>query len=185
MTRAHAPLLFVLLSPACSPANSLQGSMSELVSLGFNQVTVKLAQNQLVVSYLETSDGGSLSMPFQLAVDAPDGGFSANSTLLVSGLAQDGGSDAGAIDAGATDGGDGGPPVEDGGVLVYAVANRSVSTDPRPFSPIDRGHIDINEKPVVGKPVSGDFFVVFTYQTDGSLGSGRTVYGNFSATVTQ
>ena len=182
MTRAHATSLLVVLSIACSPANSLQGSMSSLVSLDFNQVTVKLAQDQLVISYLETSDGGGLSMPFQLAVDAPDGGFTANSTLLVSGLAQDGGPDAGITDGGL---GDGGVPPDDGGVLVYAVANRSVPTDPRAFSPIDRGHIDINQLPVVGQSVSGDFFVVFTYQTDGTLGSGRTVYGNFSATVTQ
>jgi hypothetical protein len=182
MTRANVTPLFVVLSLACSPANSLQGSMSSLVSLNFNQVTVKLAQNQLVVSYLENNDGGSLSMPFQLAVDAPDGGFQANSTLLVSGLAQDGGPDAGTTDGGLEDGGE---PVDDGGVLVYAAANRSVPTDPRAFSPIDRGHIDLNQQPVVGQSVSGDFFVVFTYQTDGSLGSGRTVYGNFSATVTQ
>ena len=182
MTRPHALLPFVVLFVACSPANSLQGSMGELVSLGFNQVTVKLAQNQLVVSYLQSSDGGGLTMPFQLAVNAPDGGFQANSTLLVSGLPQDGGVDGGETDAGL-DGG--GTTSADGGEVVYAVANRSVPADPRMFSPIDRGHIDIVQLPVVGQPVSGDFFVVFTYQTDGSLGSGRTVYGNFSATVTQ
>jgi hypothetical protein len=182
MTRTHAPLLLAALSLACSPSNSLQGSMGELVSLDFNQVTVKLAQNQLVVSYLETSDGGALSMPFQLAVDAPDGGFQANSTFLVSGLAQDGGSDAGTGDGGLGDGGD---AADDGGVVLFAVANRSVATDTRAYSPIDRGHVDLNQSPVVGQSVSGDFFVVFTYQTDGSLGSGRTVYGNFSATVTQ
>jgi hypothetical protein len=182
MTRAHAPLLVAVLSLGCSPANSLQGSMGELVSLGFNQVTVKLAQNQLVVSYLQTSDGGALTMPFQLTVDPPDGGFQANSTLLVSGVTQDGGLDAGATDAGLTDGG---TTVDDGGEVVYAVASRSVPNDARLYSPIDRGHVDLNQLPVVGQSVSGDFFVVFTYQTDGSLGSGRTVYGNFSATVTQ
>jgi hypothetical protein len=155
--------------------------MSELVSLQFNQVTVKLAQNQLVVSYLQSSDGGALSMPFQLAVDAPDAGFQANSTLLVSGLPQDGGTDAGVDDGGA----DGGASAADAGEVVFATANRSVATDPRPFSPIDRGHVDLNQLPKVGQTLSGDFFVVFTYQTDGSLGSGRTVYGNFSGTVTQ
>jgi hypothetical protein len=135
-----------------------------------------------VVSYLQASDGGALSMPFELTVDPPDAGFQANSTILVSGLAQDGGIDAGATDAGA---GDGGVTAADGGEVVFAVANRSVPTDPRPFSPIDRGHVDLSQQPVVGQSLSGDFFVVFTYQTDGSLGSGRTVYGNFSAVVTQ
>ena len=183
MTRTHAPVLWVVGCLACSPANSLQGSMDELVkSLDFNQVTIKLAQNQLVVSYLDTSDGGALTMPFQLTVDSPDSGFQANSTVLVSGLAQDGGIDAGATDAGL---GDGGATVADGGEVVFAQASRSVADDPRMFSPIDRGHIDLNQLPVVGQQLSGDFFVVFTYQTDGTLGSGRTVYGNFSATVTQ
>jgi hypothetical protein len=161
--------------------------MGELVSLEFNQVTVKLAQGQLVVSYLQSTDGGALSLPFELTVNPPDGGFQANSTLLVSGLAQDGGIDAGATDAGTTDAGsgDGGATTDAGGEVVLAVANRSVPMDSRPFSPIDRGHVDLVQKPVVGQSLSGDFFVVFTYQTDGSLGSGRTVYGNFSGTVTQ
>jgi hypothetical protein len=178
MTRtATVSLLCVL---GCS-ANSLDGSMSELTPLSFNQVTVKLAQKQLVISYFASSDGGGSSLPFQLAVDQPDGGFTANSRLEVSGLPPDGGIG----DAGVADGGDGGAPPNDGGVLVFAVATRSVPQDTRPFSAIDRGHIDLNQLPVVGQTASGDFFVVFAYQKDGSLGSGRTVFGNFSAKVSQ
>jgi hypothetical protein len=154
--------------------------MSELTSLSFNVVTVKLSQNQLVISYFQSSDGGENDLPFELTVDPPDGGFTANSTLEVSGLPQDGGTDAGVVD-----GGDAGAPPEDGGILVYGIASRFVTQDTRQFSAIDRGHIDLNQQPVVGKPMSGDFFVVFAYQNDGTLGSGRTVFGNFSATVSQ
>jgi hypothetical protein len=154
--------------------------MSELTPLSFNLVTVKLSQKQLVITYFQSSDGGENDLPFELTVDPPDGGFSANSRLEVSGLPQDAG-----VDAGVGDGGDGGATPEDGGILVYAVASRFVALDPRQFSAIDRGHVDLNQQPVVGKPMSGDFFVVFAYQNDGTLGSGRTVFGNFSATVSQ
>jgi len=172
-----------VLALGCSPSNTLEGSMIELTGpLTFNQVTVKLAQNQLVVSYLELDDGGGQSMPFQLTVDSPDGGFQANSHILVSGLTPDAGPDAGTTDGGDADGGE---DVSDAGEVVFAQASRSVPNDTHAFSPIDRGHVNLTQQPVVGQPASGDFFVVFTYQTDGTLGAGRTVFGNFSATVTQ
>ncbi len=173
--------LAILCLLGCSPANSLDGSMNELTSLSFNLVTIKLAQNQLVISYFQTSDGGATMLPFELAVDAPDGGFTANSRLEVTGLFPDGG----VVDAGVTDGGDAGAPPDDGGITVYAVATRSVPMDPREFSAIDLGHIDLNQLPTSGQTASGDFFVDFAYQMDGTLGSGRTVFGNFSATVNQ
>jgi hypothetical protein len=57
--------------------------------------------------------------------------------------------------------------------------------DNRTFSAIDRGTLTLATPVVVGQPANGSFFVVFSYQNDDTLGSGRTVYGDFEATVTK
>jgi hypothetical protein len=158
----------VLLSPlagllgACSPANSLQGSMEDLTSLTFTTVEVKLQQTPqqaLVVEYTDFVDAGSGNIPFELTVDITGVHLDAGFSILL-----DGGTAAG-------------NPI--------GVASRSVLDDQRTFSPIDRGYITLDTPVTLGAAASGSFFTVFLYETDGSLGTGHTVYGNFQAKVTQ
>lgn len=151
-----SPLL--ALGGACAPANSLNGSMQSVTPLAFTMVEVKLQGSQLVIEYADFVDGGG-NIPFELTVNTEglmlDGGFS---VLLDGGL-------------------DGGAPI--------ALASRDVQSDGRTFSSIDRGFLNVSGPVAEGQRASGNFFLVFTYQVDGSLGSGHTVYGDFQAAVTQ
>jgi len=143
---------------ACAPANSLQGSMEDQTSLAFTGVAVKLQGASLVIQYQDFIDGGG-NIPFELTYNTGGIPLDAGRTLL--------------LDAGTPSG------------RPRAVASRTVVGDNRTFSPIDRGYLTLGGPVVVDEKASGSFFAVFTYQTDGSLGSGRTVYGNFDAKVTQ
>jgi hypothetical protein len=157
------PMLALLALPialsACAPGNSLQGSMEDLTALNYTEVAVKFQGSQLVIEYQNFIDGGVNNIPFEL-------------TYNTSGLRLDGGQTL-LLDAGTAAG------------LPRAEASRTVVGDPRAFSPIDRGTLTLSTPVVLDEAAHGSFFVVFSYQTDGSLGSGRTVYGNFEATVTK
>jgi hypothetical protein len=153
-----ATLALPIALSACGPGNSLDGSMEDLTSLSFTGVAVKLQASSLVIQYQSFIDGGG-NIPFEL-------------TYNTSGIPLDGGQTL-LLDAGTASG------------LPRAVASRNVVGDIRAFSPIDRGTLTLSTPVVVNQAVLGSFFVVFSYQTDGSLGSGRTVYGNFDATVTK
>jgi len=159
---AASALLGLLVVPlwfsACTPANSLNGSMEDLTALSFTNVAVKLQGSSVVIEYENFVDGGG-NIPFEL-------------TYNTQGAALDGGTSF-LLDAGTRSG------------RPAAVASRTVVGDTRTFSPIDRGYLNIDTPVVEGETASGNFFAVFSYQNDGSLGSGRTVYGNFQATVTK
>jgi len=59
-----------------------------------------------------------------------------------------------------------------------------VSNDPRhDFPALVRGSIRLDQAAVVGQKVSGTFSVLFG--PGGSLGSGRTAFGDFTATLTE
>lgn len=154
--RALLPPLMAL-GGACSPANSLNGSMQELSPLTFTKVEVKAQPGSLVIEYADFVDGGG-NIPFELTVDTSgvrlDGGF----TILLDG---------------GTDGGE-----------SVGLASRNVLSDTRTFSAIDRGYVTLDSPVAQGKIATGSLFAVFTYQNDGSLGSGHTVYGTFQAPVT-
>jgi hypothetical protein len=143
---------------ACAPGNSLNGSMEDLTSLSYSGVAVKLQNNSLVIQYQSFVDGGG-NIPFEL-------------TYNTAGIPLDGGQIL-LLDAGTTAG------------LPRAIASRTVIGDNRTFSAIDRGTLTLATPVVVGQPANGSFFVVFSYQNDDTLGSGRTVYGDFEATVTK
>ena len=159
LAQRFASLALPIALSACAPGTSLNGSMEDLTSLSYTGVAVKLQGSQLVIEYQDFIDGGG-NIPFELTYNT--GGIQladAGRTFL--------------LDAGTAAG------------LPRATASRVVVGDQRMFSPIDRGYLTLLTPVVVGEPAHGDFFAVFTYQTDGSLGAGRTVYGNFEATVTK
>ena len=151
------PLVATVLS-ACGAGNSLNGSMATLTPLAYTGVAVKLQGSSLVIEYENFVDGGG-NIPFELTYNTAGTPLDAGHTFL--------------LDAGTAAG------------LPKAVASRTVVGDNRAFSPIDRGFLTLNGPVVLDQAASGSFFTVFTYQSDGSLGSGRTVYGNFDATVTK
>ena len=141
---------------ACSSGTTLMGSMQEFTPLAFTKVEFHLQGAALSLSYDDFVDGGA-NIPFTLTVDTTGVPLDAGHSFEL-----DGGTDAG---------------------TPIAIASRSVVMDTRPFSAISFGHLTLDGPVAVGSSVSGDFFVVFQYQNDGSLGSGHTVYGNFSAKV--
>jgi hypothetical protein len=141
---------------ACAPGNSLNGSMQDLTPLNFSGVAVKLQNSSLVIQYQDFIDGGG-NIPFELTYNTAGIPLDAGMTLL--------------LDAGTPSG------------MPRAVASRVVVGDIRAFSPIDRGYLTLSTPVVLNQNASGNFFAIFTYQTDGSLGSGRTVYGDFDAKV--
>jgi hypothetical protein len=144
---------------ACAQGNSLNGSMSKLTSLSFTGVAVKQQGNSLVIEY-EDFIGGSGNIPFELTYNTAGLDLDGGVTLL--------------LDAGTSSG------------RPRALASRTVVGDNRTFSPIDYGTLTLDGPVAVGASAGGSFFAIFSYQSDGSLGAGRTVYGNFEAAkVTQ
>jgi hypothetical protein len=132
--------------------------MEDLTSLSYRGVAVKLQGGLLVIQYQDFLDGGG-NVPFELTYNTAGISLDAGRTLL--------------LDAGTSAG------------LPRAIASRTVIGDNRTFSAIDRGTLTLSTPVAVDQVASGSFFVVFGYQDDDTLGSGRTVYGNFEATVTQ
>jgi hypothetical protein len=148
----HPLFLTTTLLCACAPANSLNGSMKDLTSLGYTGVAVKLQGSSLVIEYQSFIDGGG-NIPFELTYNTNGIPLDAGMTLL--------------LDAGTPSG------------SPRALASRTVVGDNRTFSPIQLGTLTLDGPVAVDAKASGSFFAAFTYQTDGSLGSGRTVYGDF------
>jgi hypothetical protein len=141
---------------SCAPSNQLAGSLSELASLEFDVVEVHLGSGQLVVLYRSQSDAGD-DVPFQLAVNVGAMPLAKGATIELGGSDPEG------------------QPV--------ALASRAVAGDSRGFPAILEGQLKLDSAVAVGQPTTGHFFLVFDYQSDGSLGQGRTVQGSFQATV--
>jgi hypothetical protein len=163
VANALAPSLSLagLLVGACSPSNSLTGSMANLTPLDFTQVFVKVSTNNtLVIEYADFVDGGG-NIPFEL-------------TVRTAGIPYDAGFDV------LLDGGTKSTPPQ-----PFGVASRSIVDDQRQFSAIQFGFINVDGPLVIGQQATGNFVAVFAYQNDGTLGSGNIVNGNFAATVTQ
>ena len=155
---AFVVLSGLALASACSP-NSLQGSLSTLDSLAFTSVVIEMGQGDLVVTYEDANPGGGgYQVPFELTVEIGSQPVPKGTVVQL-----------GAQDAAGN---------------LIGVATRSVSGDTRPFPAIKSCTITLNDTPTVGESLSGNFFLVFDYQNDSSLGQGQTVEGSFQATVT-
>ena len=149
-------LLLALCCAGCGAGTSLEGSLSEDVPLAFDQVQVQRSAGAIALVYLRAVPGGTGNdIVFKLT---------ANTT----GVALDG---AAAIDL-----------AEKLGTGTRGQAERIVSGDGRSALPaISRGALHFSAAPASGASASGSFNVLFA--AGGSVGAGKTVFGDFSATV--
>jgi hypothetical protein len=142
---------------ACSPPNTLQGSLGELVDLTFEKVEVQASSNLLLIQYQHTPHGGGLEVPFQLELTPPPGQPLADGVQL---------------DLSKTD--------ADGNPLVST--SREAPNDPRhTLPPIKLGTLTLTSNFAPGSTASGQFHILFG--TGGDVGEGRTVDGTFSVTA--
>ncbi len=150
-----ARLALLLVSAAgCSPPNTLQGSLGELVSLSFEKVEVQASSPLLLIQYQHTPTGGGLEVPFQLELTPPPGQPLANGVQL----------DLSLKDA------DGTPRVS---------TSREATNDPRhTLPPIKFGALTLTSNFAPGATASGQFHILFG--AGGDVGEGRTVDGTFS-----
>ena len=152
---ARAPLLALLawLGAGCGTSNTLEGSLSEVVKIGFKQVEVTRTDTQIAVSYFTPvgpADQGARDTVFKLTV---------NLSSVIAGTPAD-----------LTPDLDGNP---------RAQATRAVADDPvHLFAPLLNGSITFDASPDVEKKTSGSFHVFFG--DGGDAGKGRTAYGTFS-----
>ena len=155
-SRALLALLGLLV--ACGAGSSLEGSLSDETSLAFDQVQVQKSGSAIAVVYLKSlpAGGGNDTV---LKVVANTTGLDLTHAISID-LAE-------AV-----------------GPAVRGSVTRAVSTDARrDFPPLVRGRLNLDAGATVGSKASGSFTVAFGQ--GGSIGAGRTAFGDFSATVTE
>ena len=147
----------VLLAFSCGPTQ-VQGSLSTVLDLHYDQSTLEIQGGQVATSFLR-SRGPDAGYDLVLKVGAAlDGGttLAPNEVLNLADVLSNGGQ--------------------------RGQFSRNVLNDPyQVFPPIDRGEFFISQKPTVGTLVNGYFTVTFTDGID--ISSGRTAYANFQAKV--
>jgi len=145
---------------ACGAGSSLEGSLSDEASLVFDQVQVQHSPSAVAVVYLKSlpAGGGNDTV---LKVVANTTGLDVTKGISID-LAE-------ALGSG-----------------VRGSVTRAVSTDTRrDFPPLVRGRINFDGGVAAGAKVSGSFTVTFSSSGGGSIGVGKTAFGDFSATVTE
>ncbi len=153
--RAVALAASALLLTACADGPRVEGSVGELLDLGYQTAEARLSSEEVTVRFLTLQGTGENTV---LKVAARLGGqpFTPGAPLDLAETLQDGG--------------------QRGGI------SRSVLDEPsRNFPPIARGTLLLNSVPESGRTVAGEFNVTFANGTD--VYSGRTVFGRFEATV--
>ncbi|MBI5543446.1 MAG: hypothetical protein HY901_06125 [Deltaproteobacteria bacterium] len=132
---------------------SLDGSLSEAFDLSFSSMLIRRSEKALQLSYLK-SEGREVVVAVTVATE---------------GLG---------LKPGAR--------VELGGEYApghpRTVVSRAVDGEPvRTLPPVLKGTLTVDQLPTSGSTVTGDFSVSFG--EGGDVGSGRTLFGNFSAKV--
>jgi hypothetical protein len=156
LTRLCAAALLVVAS--CGGSNSLEGSLSDEVSLDYDAVSVQVAGGGLAIVYTKNRAGGS-APDVILNVTATTSGLDLTKALTIDLTEKVAGQPRGAV-------------------------TRTVAGDPRSALPnLLRGSITFNAAPNVGASVSGSFTCTFANDSSGQLGHGKTVFGDFQATV--
>ncbi|MGI5861782.1 MAG: hypothetical protein ACOX6T_06945 [Myxococcales bacterium] len=151
--RTARPLAWALalLVAACGEANSLEGSLGEVVDLRFDGVEVSVTDAAVSVGYFRRK-GEARDLVFKLVLDSPPGS-------VVHGVRTDL------------------SPMPDG--RPRAAVTRSVAGDPiRTFAPIKHGFVRFDGPLEIDRPVSGELRV--TLGEGGDAGEGRTAFGTFS-----
>jgi hypothetical protein len=153
------PLLGLLTGAACGKDKALEGSLSPLMDLHYEQVKAQVAEGEVSVSFVKPKGAGEdtvlkVSARMEgLAAPEPEPGVPIDLAELL---------------------GEDGP--------TRGTVSRSVLDEPtRDFPPITRGTLTFDGYLDPGTTVTGEFHVTFANGTD--VYSGRTVFGRFEATV--
>ena len=145
---------------SCGSGSSLEGSLSDQTSLAFDAVRVEHSPQAVAVIYLRSLPAGG-GQDTVLKVVATTTGLDLTKAVSID-LAE---------------------PLN-GGPAVRGAVTRAVSGDGRSdFPPIVRGKLSFDGPVVAGQHASGHFSA--TFGQGGSIGQGRTAFGDFSATATE
>jgi hypothetical protein len=160
MQRARIALVSVCVLLSCAPADTLQGSLSDEVSLSFQSVTIQQSGSTIAISFLNPVSGTSAQdIVIEIIADTTGVNLAHGGTLNLTDMLANG--------------------------AVRGSVTRAVSGDDRrTFPAIARGSVVFADDPAVGAHVTGSFNVLFAQDQSGDLGAGRTVYGTFAGQVT-
>jgi hypothetical protein len=149
----------VLALAACGAGSSLEGSLSDDASLSFDQVQVQRAgDSAIALVYLRSLPAGG-GQDTVLKVVANTSGLDLSAGLTIDLAETVGNSARGSV-------------------------TRAVSDDARrDFPALVRGKLHFDGAPAVGSKATGNFTV--TFGQGGSIGSGKTAFGDFSATISE
>jgi hypothetical protein len=150
-------LALAMLCAACGGSTGLQGSLGSDVSLAYTTVLIQITPSAIGVVF-ETPTPGQSGEDIVLKVTATTSGLDLTKPITID-LTQ--------LVSGA----------QRGSVV------RVVSGDTRSDLPaIQRGTLSFDSAPAAGQNVSGTLNILFA--AGSAFGSGRTVFGDFSAVVT-
>ena len=159
--RPRALAVFAVASlAACGAGSSLEGSLSDQASLAFDTVQVQHSASALAVIYLRSLPGGG-GQDTVLKVVATTTGLDLSKGVSID-LTE---------------------PLNGGPAVRGAVARAVTGDGRRDFAPLQRGKLSFDGPVVAGSHASGHFTV--TFGQGGSIGAGRTAFGDFSATATE
>ena len=171
-----AALVAVAAGIACGP-KTIEGSLGEVLDLTYQDIKLGFAGPQVAVSW--TRPRGSGTDAVLVVSEKLDGlsVYTGDFVNLAQALPDFALADAGVLDAGTGPGADGGIPLQRG------LVTRDVFNDPRhDFPGISDGFMVLYDVPGdAGTTVRGSFSVTFARCVD--FGCGRTVFGDFQATV--
>jgi hypothetical protein len=174
MKRAALPIAAVVVGVAlaCGPTK-VEGSLQEILDLTYQDIKLGFAGDQIAVRWTRPRGAG---LDTVLEVSEKLDGLTVRTGDLVN-LAE-------ALPDFAQDAGPDGGVLPDGGIATQqrGVVTRDVFNDPRKTFPlISDGFMVLYDVPRDGGVVSGSFSV--TFQRCIEFGCGRTVFGDFKATV--
>jgi hypothetical protein len=176
MKRAAVPIVAAVVGVAlaCSPTK-VEGSLQEILDLTYQDIKLGFAGDQIAVRWTRPRGAGQDTV---LEVSEKLDGLTVRTGDLVN-LAEPL-PDFALADAGLPDGG----LLPDGGIFDQqrGVVTRDVFNDPRKTFPlISDGFMVVYDVPRDGGVVNGSFSITFQRCVD--FGCGRTVFGDFKATV--
>ncbi len=153
-----ALVLAVCALASCGAGNSLEGSLGDQTSLAFDAVQVQHSPSAVAVIYLKSLPQGG-GQDTVLKVVATTTGLDLTKAISID----------------LTESINGG---------VRGAVTRAVSGDSRSsFPPLVHGRLELGSAVKAGSSTSGSFSV--TFGQGGSIGAGRTAFGDFSAVVTE
>lgn len=138
-----------------APKHQLEGSLSVLMDLSYDDAEVQLSSTELAVRFIRNNDGTE-NTPLRVGVSLEGTSYEAGHTMDLAETTPSG-SQRGSV-------------------------TRNVLDDPRrTFPALGRGKLTFHRSPVPGEQTSGDLSLTFSNGTE--LASGRTVFGTFEANV--